>query len=472
MKENWNEALNQIQDKHIQEAIQPKKHQRLLWLGAVAAILVVALLLTSGSGNPNASPLQGVATLVAAAEYPEMVPYPGVNEAEWDSTAYKSWREGLQAQYDQPKGYADGLGSFFTRSLPLFLTKTEGNAVCSPLNLYMALSMLAELTGGDSREAVLDVLGVDSLEALRTQAGHVWNANYRADGTAASLLANSLWLDSECSYDESTVNQLVSHYYASVYRGDLQDPAMDQSLRDWLSRQTQGMLDDYISNVEFPEAAILTLASTVYFRDQWAQPFFPEENTQALFHSPDGSRMCTFLNQTMLYGPYYYGPDYGAVYLRTEDGHNLWLILPDEGYDPYDLLASGHALSLALDPANGSQSQVKVNLSLPKFDISGSQDLSDGLKALGLEILFDGERADFSAILPESAGVLLGQTTHAARVTIDEEGITATAYTLMAANGAPMVPEEEIDFVLDRPFLFILTTQDNLPLFAGIVNEP
>lgn len=31
--------------------------------------------------------------------------------------------------------------------------------------------------------------------------------------------------------------------------------------------------------------------------------------------------------------------------------------------------------------------------------------------------------------------------------------------------------EEIIDFVLDRPFLFVIT-KNSIPLFAGVVNEP
>ena len=42
----------------------------------------------------------------------------------------------------------------------------------------------------------------------------------------------------------------------------------------------------------------------------------------------------------------------------------------------------------------------------------------------------------------------------------------------MSACAAAMPPEDEVDFVLDRPFLFVLTNEDGLPLFAGIVEQP
>lgn len=72
----------------------------------------------------------------------------------------------------------------------------------SPLNVYMALAMLAQLTGGDSREQILTLLGNASMDALRQQAGDVWNANYRDDGALTSVLAGSLWLNKDITFNQ------------------------------------------------------------------------------------------------------------------------------------------------------------------------------------------------------------------------------------------------------------------------------
>ena len=69
-------------------------------------------------------------------------------------------------------------------------------------------------------------------------------------------------------------------------------------------------------------------------------------------------------------------------------------------------------------------------------------------------------------------GLTLSQASHGARVMVDEEGCIAAAYTVMAAAGGAMPPEEQVDFVLDRPFLFVITSDSGLPLFAGIVRKP
>ena len=80
--------------------------------------------------------------------------------------------------------------------------------------------------------------------------------------------------------------------------------------------------------------------------------------------------------------------------------------------------------------------------------------------------------ADFSPMTSEVAEIFLSKADHAARVAIDEEGVTAAAYTVMMMAGAAAPPEEEMDFVLDRPFLFAITGYDGLPLFVGVVNQP
>ena len=517
MDEYWNEALNEISDKYIEEAIRPKR-KKFPWFGAVAATAAAAMLVVlisplalmamflGGGGmasadpgdsfsrapvSESAQPVQKpivpnwddtlpLAGLLSSPEYPEMVPYPNdaINTNE-NQDKYRAWRSALTAQYDQPKDYDAGLSDFFLRAIPQLVTDDGENAVCSPLNIYMTLAMLTETTGGNSRADLLKALNAESIESLRTQAGHVWNAHYRSDGAAACLLANSLWLNEGYAFNRNTVDTLAESYYASVFQGDLGSASMNNALRAWLSVQTQGLLDDYIYNVEMSDQDALALASTVFFQGRWSNPFQTSRGTEDVFHSPKGDVDTIFMNDTLAYGPYYYGKDFGAVCLGL-DGAGLysesamWLILPDEGYDPQDILDSGHALHMILGQTykERNKTTIKVHLSVPKFDISAETDLREGLTALGLGDLFSESEADFSSILPEAMGAHLGKTTHAARVAIDEEGVTAAAYTVMAANGAPIPPEEEVYFTLDRPFLFVITSNDGLPLFVGIVNEP
>ena len=422
--------------------------------------------------------------LLAAPDYPEMAPYPdemsfvdeksGEFDDEGFDAVYTAWREDRQNQYDQPEGYADGLDVFFRNSIPEFLAGDPGeNAVCSPLNLYMALALLAEVTGGETRQQVLDLLHAADITALRTQAGHVWNAHYCADSASTCTLANSVWMDSDLSYDGSVLETLTDKYYASAFQGDLGTEEMDKLLQDWINGQTGGLLEEQAQNLHMDPATVFALASTIYYRAKWTNEFWEEANTEDVFHGTAGDVTATYMNSCLTYGPYYWGEDFGAVSLGLEDGSKMWLILPDEGLTPESILASGHALALILGNPYESENQksLRVNLSLPKFDIVADRKLNDALKTLGITDVFVPESAEFSLIQTEDS-CWLDSVDHAARVAIDEEGVTAAAYTVMMMCGAAMPPEDEMDFILNRPFLFVITSRDNLPLFAGVVNQP
>ena len=65
----------------------------------------------------------------------------------------------------------------------------EENRIVSPLNLWMAMAMLTELTEGDTRADLLTVLGCEDVEQVRERASALWSANYIDDGVTASRLA-------------------------------------------------------------------------------------------------------------------------------------------------------------------------------------------------------------------------------------------------------------------------------------------
>ena len=442
--------------------------------------LLLCVLLLAGCGSATASVPQVTSV---QPDYPQMAPYPdesrfldpatGEFDGDGFSEVYSAWRQNQSLKENIPEGYAAALHTYFLQSVPVFLSADTGNPVCSPLNIYTALAMLAETTGSESRQEILDLLKADSMDALRSQANQVWRAHYCDDGASACVLANSLWLDSQLPFREDTASLLARDYYASVYHCDLGTDAADQALQQWLDEQTGGLLAEQAKALRTDPQTALALASTIYYRAKWSSEFHPDRNTEDTFHSPSGDRTVTFMNTELAYGPYYWGDDFGAVSLRLEDGSNMWLILPDEGKTPADILACGQALELVLGGwlETGAQKSLRVNLSLPKFDAVSSTSLNDSLKELGIRSVFDPLHADFSPITT-AENLWLDQAEHASRVTIDEEGVEAAAYTVMMAAGAAMPPEEEMDFILDRPFLFVIASRDNLPLFAGVVNEP
>ena len=90
---------------------------------------------------------------------------------------------------------------------------------------------------------------------------------------------------------------------------------------------------------------------------------------------------------------------------------------------------------------------------------------------MGITDIFDLESADFTAITADTPVFVTG-VNQSARVIIDEEGVKAASYIEIPGAGAGMPPEDEVDMVLDRPFVFVIATTEGIPLFTGVVNEP
>ena len=484
MNEKLNDALNQISDQYLEEAAKPLKKKQFYWLGTIAAILIIALLAgilgrtfsLPGSTNPSVSVPSFLGSntqydnLLAAPIYPKMVKYP-----QGEDGSYADWNQSQQEQYDQPKGYADNLNDFFSSSIRIFL-QGEGNQVYSPVNVYMAMAMLAECVDGTSRQQILELLGAGSITELRRQASRVWNAHFSDDGLTTLLLANSVWMDNAYDFNQDTVNTLANSYYASSFYGDLGTEEMDQQLRQWLNDYSGDLLQEQALNTKLDADSAAALASTIYFSAQWEEKFFENQTTQAVFHSPDEDIAAWFMHRTFSEKLYFQGENYGAVSLRLSGDNNMWLFLPEEGITAGQLLESGDFLSMLQNPEKWEQqTYCKVHLSMPKLDIRAQNDLIAGMKKLGITDIFDSQTADLSGLIAPTfdGNAYVGQIDHAARVTVDEEGCIAAAYIVidMPTDGMPQ-ERDDIYFTLDRPFIFVITSRDNLPLFAGVVNTP
>lgn len=447
MKEKLSEALGYIRDGHIDEAAGYKKKPRLSWLGGIAAAAAI-LILVVAVANPFAIRAQAVST----AKYPRY---------EW------KYRDALADAVPELYGF---FGASMTQSLS---GAGSENMAYSPANLYMAMALTAELASGNSRQQILDALGAADQEALREQARQFWFACYRDDGDQ-TLLANSLWLSDIYTYDQAVMDTLAENYYTSVYKGDLGSPKINAAITQWLNSQTKGFLKDATAQVSLPIDTVLALYSTIYYRALWtdSSKFRAANNTAGKFHAPGGDITVTYMNKKEMHSEYYWAEDYGAISLGLKDGSRMWLILPDEDKTVDQVLSSGeYSRMLQAGYSWKNSKYMKVNLSLPQFDIKANSDLREDMEALGITDVFYLETADFSQSVKDSPVVLTG-VNQATRVAIDEEGVTAASYIEIPGAGAAMPPDEIIDFVLNRPFLFVITNRYDIPLFAGVVNEP
>lgn len=478
--EDLQDAMGKLDDDIVTEAGKFRGRRTFpLWQKLGAAVAAISLILTGfifvrirRAGNLSPSAVVALAT----PEYPLMHKYPSEEllygskgDQEAFDKAYAAWTDEYQRLRQQPQNYRDGVLAMAQEANRLLLTAEDENRIYSPLNVYLALSLLAETSAGETQAEILHVLGVDSLKELRDNANSLWHAHYMDDGHTTSLLANSIWLDESLPINKEIMENLQNFYMAAAFQGDMNDDVMTDQLQKWLNEQTDSLLEYELSSAGFEKDTLMALVSTILFRAKWVEEFNEANTAKADFHSPHGRIETDFMSESGA-NTYYWGDNFAAVSKELIHAGRVWFFLPDEGV-AIDELLDNHQVDALLQDSSVYEQQkyLVINFKLPKFDVTSEIQMEDALRDLGIKTAFTAA-ADFSPV-SEYADLYVSSVKHAARVMVDEKGVTGAAYTL-SLFGAAMPPDETVDFVLDRPFLFIVQGHDGVPLFIGTVNRP
>jgi len=430
---------------------------------------------------PTPTPTPAARTL-AQPVYPEFPQQPKQpeegDEAEWDaySAAYDEYRDALLAIRGENPGLTqaeeDALNAFAAKSTSLAIKGHEGeNAVYSPLSLWSALAMLAQCAGGDSRQQALDALEVDGVDTLQEAVSRIWKALYTDDGNSSLLLANSIWLNDSAqgTYVQDTLDTMAQKHFAGVYSVPMGTSEADKAVTDWVSEQTHGLIGGDAPVVRTQPETLALLASSLYYRAGWRDEFSPDRTEKDIFTDAAGDESkVDFMHKTQD-GSFLRRDGYQAAALGTRLGEMVF-VLPDAGVTPESLLQDPQFLT-GLDLHGDDSIWGEVQWSVPKFDVDSDLNLLDTLKSLGVTDLLEGGKADLSALTDLDA--YLSDAKQLARVKVDEEGVEAAAVTMMMVEATSAMPDPDPEICvmdLDRPFLFVIRTQETI-LFVGVVNQ-
>ena len=518
-KEKFSDAMNDLQDEYVQESAAEESqktaaHKRkktvaglMLGLAAAAAVVIGLLFGTdvirrekaretvpafTQAENPASeaareeteipvvtvsSPESAVPVVcLVSPEYPETVQIASAEDCSNQGLSEKVWEE-ERARREYAKALEGSGTEFYRETISRMVGDSESvNPLCSPANLYLSLALLSECGSGETRAQILSALGLPDQGSAAKNAQNLVLANYVDNGLIKSHFSDSLWLNSGMYYRENTLERLRDQYFASVFQGTMGDPAYDQALQDWVNAETGRFLRNQVSGLEMDPSGALELLSTLYLRAMWTTPFSPDRTQDGVFHGTHGDAAASFMHSDEDRS-YYYAEHFGAISLSLGNEMNMWLLLPDEGVDVRALASDEEAMDLLLS-ANREREEhwdekrayVTVHLALPKFDISADNELKPTMQAMGITDAFLMDQADFSALCQSEDPVWLSDARNGIRIAIDEEGLTAASYIdMMLAGAAPVT--DEVDFSLDRPFMYCITGNGGAPLFAGIVEQ-
>jgi serpin B len=369
------------------------------------------------------------------------------------------------------------LGAFGSRLFATIVAQrgADSNTVISPLSAGMALSLVRFGARGATAAALDQVLAMRDIDqATVEQRGAQMMSDLLRRTDVTLEMANAIWVDTRVtptpSFSASTTRW--SAKTASIPLATAE--AMD-AINHWADSVTHKKIKTILSE-PLDQSARLLIANAVYFKGKWLDSFEKSATQSGDFTLPSGKRITVPRMTRVANVGYRRASGFQTIRLPYRTGKTaMYIVLPDAGVS-FDavvrrLNAGDWAPSAPLTDAR------RVHVVFPRFHAELTIELKDPLVKLGAEIAFDCERADFGAMVLlapslKRPGLCISGARQKVYIDVDEEGTEAAAVTAfdVVLSSAPPPP---IEFVVDRPFLFVLRDETTgADLFVGRIAHP
>lgn len=373
----------------------------------------------------------------------------------------------LYKLWEGDKALEEEFGDKLLRLIP-----DDKNSMISPLSVKLALMMAANGADGETKQEICDVLGVSDLDAYNEEIKKLI-ATYSQSELLKLDVSNSIWINEDKTpqrFSAEFTQRAKDVFDASA--DVVNDETATDKINTWVNDKTKGKIPEIIEEGNSDFWAMLINA--VYFKGRWQNEFHPEATKPDTFTSRNGvETQIDFMNRTAWMS---YGNEEGVEiieipYLIRED------LIDDEGNYVETKILDGVDVSMYLVMSDRNISPVKavnstetssefVALSVPKFTVEYSDEISPYLKALGINKAFSPEDAEFSGMFTEG-NMWLTNVIHKTYIKVDEEGTEAAAITASAMAGSAR-PPEPIPVKFNKPFYFVIMDNANgEALFVG-----
>ena len=361
----------------------------------------------------------------------------------------------------------------FASTLSLELCRQLGgektdNWLVSPFSLQCALGMLSNGAAEETHDEILYALGLSqySQEEVNAYFKKLIEGLHTVNSAITVKTANSVWGNAGVPLKEDFQKMNIENYSAMVSQLDFSDPSAVDQINAWCNQTTEGLIPSILDEVN-PTATVYLLNS-LYFKARWESEFAPEKTQEGDFTTSSGKVIKAHFMQTQRMAAYVENEWFTSTSLSyLNDSYVMRLILPQPEISIDQVL---QALSESDENLWKNTILAEINLKMPRFTLENKMDLTPTLQALGMKKAFSGG-ADFSSMSDVATYISLVQ--QATRLKVDEEGSEGAAVTVIGGETSPGMPEEKVDFFLDRPFLFqILEPATGTVLFMGQVGTP
>jgi serpin B len=359
----------------------------------------------------------------------------------------------------------------------------EENTVLSPISISLALSMVAAGAKGLTLEQIANSIKLPHGHLMHKFSTHLANI-LQSDGEQGLELscANRIWVDQTIQLKPTFQKLLKDSYGAEAASVDFRHKSTEarETINKWAENETHGK----IANVLPPDAVSAhtkaILANAIYFNGSWENRFASSMTKDDDFHLADGTTIQVPMMRSHKNQFFKSFPTHKVVRLpyalkeTTQRSFAMFILLPHENITLLDLESSLTPQSLSSDLTNFGNKVPLKRFLLPKFKVTYGLEVSEPLKAMGMELPFTPE-GDFSDMTSDDGPLSISSVRHKAFVDVNEVGTEAAAVTTVEISlmCMPMYTREPDTFVADRPFMFLIMEEvSNAIVFSGRVTNP
>lgn len=344
------------------------------------------------------------------------------------------------------------------------------NILLSPISVYVALAMLANGAEGETQDELCSLMGY-SPEQLAVYVHNYMTTLPSAEDYKLSM-ANSVWFT---EHERFTVNEEFlsinrTYFGADIFKAPFDGTTLNDINR-WVEEKTDGMIKDVLKEIR-PDA-VMYLVNALAFDAKWADTYDKGQIRKGQFTKEDGSVAST----DMMYSEeFLYLEDENTIgFMKEYKGgkYAFVALLPEEGTSMKDYVASlsGEKIRNLLDTLETTP----IDAAMPKFQTEDDTLLNDTLRAMGVELAFDAEKADLSGAGTSTAGnVFVNQIIHKTFIEVGPLGTRAGAATVIEiVDESVAIRPDPKKVILDRPFVYmIIDCENQQPIFIGTLMEP
>jgi serpin B len=375
----------------------------------------------------------------------------------------------------------------FSAGLYQKLRTQDGNLIFSPYSISLALAMTYGGAQAETARQMVDAMHFSLPAARLHPAFNALDLYLESLGNPGSdkqktpsgesgqdfqlSIANSIWGQKDFGFLPAYLDLLAQNYGAGLRLVDFAgapEPSR-QVINAWVSQQTKDRIKDLFPQGTIDENTRLALVNAIYFKASWLKAFYETNTSDGIFNLKDGGQVkVPMMVSGSAASSYEQGDGFQAVGLPyLGETTRMVVVLPDEGqFDAFEAGLNPEKLDQILNGLSGTE----IELTLPKFKIESSFNLSETLAGMGMPDAFDSSKADFSG-MDGQRDLFISQVVHKAYVSVDEKGTEAAAATGVAV-GATAIQNPAV-LIVDRPFLFFIYEQKSgTILFAGRVMDP